>query len=396
MAEGGVPNSGGGLGRGRSIIVVLIISILLLLAYRYYSNKPGSWLAGPVEYQLQYMPADFRMEFDTEEALAILQNPRRYRAEFDEMIYDINLGILDHVSNRLGLNDSLRSEVVQEYARQHSSLADLYFNDFMQVLDTSGTVYDTWYEEGGKRITQVFEEVAANYTCLMVNKILAAVIRTRDGNILASGSDIASPCGIAMGEALSPLMRRMEERAAIDDFSRSRGLFQEKVERVIGELATLEVRDKKGINKNLQTSIWGINVSSTDVEITAISILKVGFRLTDYFDINLDARNQLLTITLPEPAILSHEVLPKIERLDIGWMRELESVNINEGINSLRENFRAEAIEDNVYDRARDQAIELMNTMFTPIVRTIGNNYRIKVDFRDVGPTQPQELVEAQ
>jgi hypothetical protein len=374
---------GRGLNKTQIVIMLLIAGILGTLAYKSYSGGGGGFLSGPTEYQLQYMPAEFKMNLDPEEALAILQNPKRYRREFDQLVYDINTDILQHVSRRMGLNDSLRVAVISEYDRQHEQFAELYYVDFMRARDSTAAIYETWYEEGGGKIVQVFEEIASNYTCFMVNKILAVVIRTRNGNILAKGADVENPCKIATGEALRPLMARMAERAAIDDFSKSKGLFQEKVENVIGELATIEIRDKKGINKQLQTSIWGMSVSETDVEITAISILKVGFKLDRQFDIELSERDKVVTITLPDPQILSHEVLPKIEKLDIGWMRELESVNINEGVNSLREAFRAEALESDVMSRAKIQARELMNTMFQPLVRTIGDNYRIEVQFRD-------------
>ncbi|MEL7163530.1 MAG: DUF4230 domain-containing protein, partial [Bacteroidota bacterium] len=308
-----------GISRVQWVIILLITGIMGVLAYKYYRGGGGGFLAGPAEYELQYLPAEFRMDLDPETALRILQNPRRYRREFDQVVYDINTDILQHVSNRMGLNDSLRVEVLREYERQHSTFTDLYYTDFMRMRDSTAAVYETWYEEGGKKLTEIFEEVASNYTCFMVNKVLAVVIRTRNGNILARGADVENPCKIATGEALRPMMERMRERAAIDDFTNSKGLFQEKVENLIGELATLEVRDKKGINKQLQTSIWGMNVSETDVEITAISILKVGFRLTDYFELALDERSKTVRIVLPEPTILSHEVHPKIEKLSIGW-----------------------------------------------------------------------------
>jgi hypothetical protein len=367
-------------------IVVLIAGILGTLAYKSY-QPGGGFLAKPAEYQLQYMPADFKVSIDPEDALRILQNPRRYKREFDALVYDINTDILKHVSNRMGLNDSLRNAVIREYDAQHPEFARLYYTDFMKMNDSTAVEYDAWYEDGGGKLIEVFEEVASNYTCFMVNKILAVVIRTRNGNILAKGADVNNPCAVATGEALRPMMARMEERAKIDDFSRSKGMFQEKVENVIGELATIEVKDKKGINKQLQTSIWGMNVSETDVEITAISILKVGFKLDQQFNINLDERDKVVTITLPEPRILSHEVLPKVEKLDIGWMRELEGTNINEGVNALREAFRNDAIESEVFERAKDQAGELMNTMFLPMVRGIGTGYKIEVQFRD-GPVR--------
>lgn len=370
-----------GISRTQMIIVALILGIMGVLGYKALRGTPGSFLAKPAEYELQYMPADFKVKINPEDALRILQNPRRYRRELNQLIYDINTDILNHVSNRMGLNDSLRVEVLREYERQHPELAELYYKDFIRMRDSTAAVYEVWYEEGGGKLIEVFEEVASNYTCFMVNKVMAAVIRTRNGNILAKGADVENPCKIATGEALRPMMARMAERAAIDDFSKSKGLFKEKVENVIGELATIEIRDKKGINKQLQTSIWGMNVSETDVEITAISILKVGFRLSDYFEVQLDEGSKTVYITLPEPVILSHEVLPKIEKLDIGWMRELESVNINEGVNSLREAFRAEALESNVMARAKVQAQELMSTMFQPVVRGIGSDFKIEVRF---------------
>ncbi len=376
-----------GVGTTQVIIVIVILGILGVLGYKALRNSPGSFLAGPQEYELQYQPADFDYNIDTETALAILQNPRRYRREFDQLVHDINTDILRHVSNRMGLSDSLQQEVLQEYERQHPQLTELYYNDFMRLRDTSAALYETWYDEGGQKVTQIFEEVASNYTCFMLNKVLAAVIRTRNGNILAKGADVQNPCSIAMGEALRPLVARMAERAAIEDFSRSKGLFQEKVENVIGELATIEIRDKKGINKNLQTTIWGMNVSETDVEITALSILKVGFRLTDYFDLQLDEQQKTVNITLPEPVILSHEVLPKVEKLDIGWLREVEGANINEGVNALRESFREDALESDVMDRAKEQARDLMDTMFGPLISNIGPQYKLVVSFRQ-SPTR--------
>ena len=394
MAEQGIPQQtnsagGGGVNKTQLLIVSLIVGILGMLAWKSYGGG-GGFLAGPQEYELRYMPADMKISIDPETALAILRNPRQNRRKFDNLVFDINTDILRHVSNRMGLNDSLKTEVLREYDRQHPQFAELYYTDFMRARDSTAAVYEAWYEEGGGKLTEVFEEVASNYTCFMVNKVLAVVIRTRNGNILARGADVDNPCKIATGEALRPLMGRMAERAAIDDFSRSKGLFQQKVENVIGELATMEVRDKKGINKQLQTSIWGMNVSETDVEITAISILKVGFQLDRTFQIDLDEATKTVSIVLPEPTILSHEVLPKIEKLDIGWLRELESVNINEGVNSLREAFRAEALESDIMNRAKIQARDLMTTMFQPLVRNIGDDYQITVSFRDGGARTTQ------
>lgn len=373
---------------GRVLILICLIGIAAIIVSRYYKSKPGSFLGAPQEYELNYMPSDYEITIDPEDALAIANNPQRYRKEFDQMVYDINTSVLRHVSTRMGLSDSLQNAVVEEYQdNHHSYLKNLYYNDFVRLKDTTANLYETWYDNESGSATKVLKEITSKYTCYLINQIMATVLPTEGGKILAKGSSLETPCGIALTEALGPLISRMEERAAIDDFSKSRGLLQEKVEKVIAELATMEVRDKKGINKQMQTKIWGVNVSSSDLEITAISILKVGFRLNDYFDVQLNPKANIVTVTLPEPVILSHEVYPKIEKLDIGWLREVETVNFNESFNALRKEFRREAVESNMMQRSEQQAVQLMNTMFGPLVKSINNKYELKVKFRPV----PQE-----
>jgi hypothetical protein len=377
---------------GRILIFVLLAVLAVIVVTRYYQSRPGSILGKPKEYELTYQPADFQLEIDEENALAIATNPRRYRREFNQLVFDINTSVLRHVANRMGLSDSLRTAVLDEYERNHHDyLSELYFNDFLKIQDTTSQIYETWYDNESGSATKAFEEITAKYTCFLINQVLATVIPTKEGRVLARGENLETPCGIAMNEALRPLLKRMEERAAIEDFSRSRGLLQEKVEKAIAELATMEVRDKKGINKQLQTKIWGMNVSSSDLEITAISILKVGFRLDQRFEVELNPRANVVTITLPEPEILSHEVYPKIEKLDIGWLREVESVNFNEAFNSLRKEFRREANESQIFDQSKRQVIELMNTMFIPIVKSINNRYEVKVRFERVAPSEAEE-----
>jgi hypothetical protein len=313
-----------------------------------------------------------------EDALAIISNPERYRREFNQLVYDINTSVLRHVGKRMGLSDSLQQAVIKEYeTNHHPYLRTLYYNDFIRLRDTTANLYETWYDNEGGSATKDLDEITSKYTCYLINQVMATVIQTKEGAIYAKGKDLNTPCGIAMTEVLGPMMARMQERASIDDFGRARGLLQEKVEKVIAELATME-----GINKQMQTKIWGVNVSSSDLEITAISILKVGFRLNDYFDVKLNSKAGIVTVTLPEPVILSHEVYPKIEKLDIGWMREVGSVNFNESFNALRKEFRREAMESNILDRSEQQAVELMNTMFGPLVKSINNKFELKVEFR--------------
>lgn len=378
------------MSKARLIVALLLLTLVGVLFFRYFKNSGnlGSYTSVPQELQINYKPAEFEVNIDEEDALAIISNPQRYRREFNQLVYDINMSILRHTANRMGLSNDVRARIKDEYEKHHAYLKDLYFNDFVTMKDTTSNLYQTWYDNEFSNATAILHEVASKYTCFLVNHVISSLIETSNGSIYAKGRNVDTPCGVATTEALQPMIKRLEDRASIEDFSRSKGLMQEKVERVVAELATLEIRDKKGLSRQMQTKIWGVAVSSTDVEITAISILKAGFKLNEYFDINLNSRAGLVTITLPAATILSHEVYPKIDKLNIGWLREVKNVDLNRAFNVLRAEFRRDAIENSdVLRKAEEQAVELMNTMFSPVIANMNKRYKIKVEFRESGNT---------
>ncbi len=259
---------------GRLLVVVLALTLGGILIYKNYSGKLSGYQNIPEEMTINYLPADFKADVDPEEAMAVLENPQRNKKEFDRLVYNLNMSILRHVANRMGLDERLKGQLEDEYQKHHPYLKNLYYHDFVALKDTTSALYQTWYDNESTNAVEVLNEVASKYTCFFVNQVVTTLVETQGGAIFAKGSNVDTPCGIALTEALRPLVKRMEDRAAIEDFSRSKGLLQEKVERVIAELATMEVRDKKGINKQLQTKIWGVNVSTSDIQITAISVLK--------------------------------------------------------------------------------------------------------------------------
>lgn len=379
------------------IVLTLLIAVFLSLIFIKFGKKgslssysDNSWPDSkvPKEMQINYIPADFSIPINEEEALVILANPNRYRREFNQLVYDINTGLLDHVANRMGLDKGTREKIRVEYEKHHPYLRNLYFNDFADLQDTTSTLYKTWYNDVSTSAVGAIREVASKYTCFMVNLVFTTVLPTRDGALYVKGKAIETPCGIALTEGLQPMMHRMQERAAIEDFGRNRGLLQEKVERSMAELATFEIKDKKGLSKQMQTKMWGFSISSTNIEISAISILKIGFDLDQYFDISLNANRGLVTITLPPPKVVSHEVYPSVDMLDIGWLRELKEVDLNKSFNTLRAEFRREALESNRMEDAKTKAVEIMNTMFLPMVQSINKNYQLRVTFRDSGESQ--------
>ncbi|MAT55449.1 MAG: hypothetical protein CMN32_13305 [Saprospirales bacterium] len=389
------PNSPMGAGgKAGGLRIFILISALAILGYLVFRQFKGAsnFVSEPQKVQLTYVPADFVSNVDIESALPILANPYRYEREFYQLVHDFNLNMLSHVANRMNLSDSLKLLLPQFYEEQHPYFAKMIFKDYVAMTDSTSALYATWYQSEYSNAVDVFNEVASKYTCFVVNNTLSKLIQTEEGAIDVNGTAATTPCGVALLEGLAPTIKRLKEKAARQDFERSKGILQERVEKAIAELATMEVRDRKGIGASKTTKFMGVDVSSTEMEMTAISIMKVGFKLDKQFEISLNDKAGLVIVTMPEPEILSHEVFPRIDKLDIGWLREIDQSDFNKNMDLLRREFRTDALRSDVMSKAKQRAADLMDAMLTPVVKSLNPRYAVKVRFIHIGGEEREEL----
>lgn len=389
---------------GRWAIITVLFTVASMVLFKYcksglslpsafesISNASPDMTYIPKEMQVTYIPSDYKSPVDEEDAMVILSNPQRYRRDFDKLIYDFNISLLRHVANRMDLSSDIKANLEVEYEKHHPYYRDLYYQDFVNLRDTTDNLNKLWYQNESASAVETLNEVASKYTCAIVNTVIMRLINAGNNPFAAKGNRVDTPCGIALQEGLLPTIKRLQEKAAIDDFARAKGLLEEKVEKAVSELATYEHQDRKGLSKSLKTKVWGMDVSSTDIEVSAISILKVGFKLNEYFDVKLDGGSNVVTITLPEPQILSHEVYPKVDKLEVGWMRELKNEDFNKNFNLLRQEFRRDALDSDIMDKAKQEAAELMDLMFSPVISSFSKRYKLQIRFRNI-PQRDAEL----
>ena len=372
---------------GKKLMLFLLLCVAGFLLYKAFGDEGEVVSSIPRAMQVTYVPSDFKMQLDNQKTLEILSNPQRYKDEFDKLILDFNTNLVIHVANRMNLTTQQKSAAVNEYRKMHPSIRQMYFNDFISLGDTTNQTYQSWYENESSNAVDLLNEVASKYTCFFITNIIGTILKTQDGKIAVNGKAIETPCGIALTEGLRPLVKRLQETAAIRDFSRAHGLMKERVERAITELAVMEVRDKKGIKVQNASKVLGYSVSTTELEIVAMSIMKVGFNLQNYFSIAVDDRTKTVVVTLPQPQILSHEVYPKVENLDIGLMRDLTSQDFNDNVNKLRQAFREDANRSDIFNKSQVSAQEIMQMILQQMVKNINKNYKIAVKFHN-----PQSL----
>ena len=391
QADGSYSAPEGGGGMGRQIILLVLFSVAAVMVYKAFLSD-GSFFSSPKEVKLTYVPSDFQPNLDEESTLRVLSRPEAYAKEFDELVYNFNLSLLHHVANRMNLPDSLRRELEPAYKTHHNYLKRLYYNDFVALKDTTATLYETWYNDNSNQAVKLFNEVAGKYTCFFVTQIIASLLKADGGRMYATGKGVETPCDIAINEGLKPMVERLRKKAEIMDFSASRGLLKERVRKGVAELATYELRSRLGLDKTLQYKFLGFSISETDIRVEAISVVKAGFKLDEYFDVTYSPKKSMIYVTLPQPTILSHEVYPKVDKLDVGFLAGISGDEMNRNFNELRRQFREEAIQqEHVLDRAKARADSVMQLLMGPVVKSMGRNMRLQVRFQNPQNPYPAE-----
>jgi len=390
----GPENDNQGVIFGRQILLLALVCVAGVVLYKFFFNGDSDllgFLSPSKEIKLTYVPSDFQPHLDDQTTLRILSNPSEYKQEFDDLVYNFNLSLLYHVAKRMNLADSLKQRLEPEYKKHHQYLAGLYFSDFVALKDTTANLYENWYNDQANQSVRVFNEVAGKYTCFFVTQVMATLLNASGGKLMARGKNVDTPCGIATNEGLKPMMERLQKKASIMDFSASRGLLKEKVRRGIAELATYEYQSKLGMDKTLQYKVLGYSISETDLRVEAISVVKAGFKLDRYFDVTLNPRKNTVYVTLPEPMILSHEVYPRVDKLDVGLLSGISGEEMNANFNELRRTFRKEAIEDEkVLDKARLRADSVLQLLIGPMVSSLNPRYKIEIRYQQTA-TKPDE-----
>lgn len=388
------PEGTGNAPFGKQLLLLALVCLAGLIVYKTFfsdGSLSGLFGGGPKDVQLTYVPSDFQPNLDEESTLKILSDPAQYRKEFDALVYNFNLSLLYHVANRMGLPDSLKRQLEPMYRQQHDYLKTMYYNDFVALKDTTASLYETFYNDNANQAVQIFNEVAGKYTCFFVTQIMATLLKVTDGRFAARGKQVLTPCDIAINEALRPMVERLQKRAAIYDFSASRGLLKEKVRKGIAELGTYELRSRLAMDKTLQYKVFGWSISETDIQIEAISVVKAGFKLDQYFDVTFSPNKGIVYVKLPQPTILSHEVYPRVDKLDVGFLAGISGEEMNQNFNDLRRQFRDDAInQEHVLEHAKARADTVMQLMFGPVVKSMGRNYKLEVRFE--GTPAPDDM----
>ena len=88
-----------------------------------------------------------------------------------------------------------------------------------------------------------------------------------------------------------------------------------------------------------------------------------------------------IIVELPAPTILSHDVSPRIDKLDIGIIEGLDNIELNENISKLRNAFIESSYTEDVRLMAKEKANETIRNFIAPLLSTLPGDYKVVLAF---------------
>lgn len=157
------------------LLVIFIVCIVGVLLFCKFVVLLG-YMSVFKEYQVNYVFFDFWMFIDEEWVLFVFFDLNNNCWGFDELVYEVNMSILQYVGCWMNFNDGDFSCLQDEYEKYYFYLREFYFNDFIQLWDIISQFYEIWYENEGGSVIEVLWEVVGKYICFFVIQVIIILV----------------------------------------------------------------------------------------------------------------------------------------------------------------------------------------------------------------------------
>lgn len=314
----------------------------------------------------------------------------RTPVEVENAVWNLHDSALTHVTRSLNLTDSSTRLLRKNLRERNSAIATLYIDEarreFVQAQVIPGEV--RYFSYRLSDAARSFSRVLSRRLCDVM--ILSYGLSSPSRQDSMPGQLLEVPCKIVLGEVLLPISESLESQGLLADYLEGREAVSERIRHAIVELATAEDDFDIALSETYRREIlWGSSVAHLRLHVKAR--VKAGFDLREFFSYEVDVDARSLIVTLPEPRLLSVEVLPKIQSMEDGWFVDIDEDKINQALATGRIRAAEAAVSSGLLGNARSNASLLIVDMLSPLAYTPTTNLRIVVDFK---PSRKDSLLE--
>ena len=307
-------------------------------------------------------------------------NPNNYK-EFSISLRNIHEEVLSFLSEVIELPEVEKKQLLAQYKNSHEKIAREYYSQLVEkhkndVPNSDKTVVN-W--DIYKSVDDFSRLLSANVCSLAGFVVTVASKSPALGKPV--GLFLGKPCQFLLSKALKPINAELRQWALVEDYKKSEARLRDHISNMIAELATVEDKFETTLDETYVREILKIFKSKAKLRLKAVGNVKAGIDMKKFFSLEFKVDLHEIIITLPEPEILTNEIVPKIENIEDGWFIEIDKEKINEALVNAKKILKAEALKSKILDRAKKNAGAILKVIFQPIVMAADPPLKITICF---------------
>jgi hypothetical protein len=310
-------------------------------------------------------------------------NSDREFVKFSKVLNSINEGLLEYMSENFALSKNEQSLILKKFHKHSKTINRTAYDELTRlnnsiVVPKNETIYSRKTIDGVNNFDKILAKTACNTVGFFTKHLTENPYS--EFFIKAGAKEV---CPYLLSYAIKPYILELKKRAIIEDYSISEIKIKEQISSQIAQLATAEVKTTtSGLHKIEKKVFWNTFTSTASVQYNSVATTKIGFDLMKKFGLEINNYDEEITITLPSPKVLSHEVDTKFRNLDNGLLVEINATEINRVNSSVRQTLLNDAWNNtNGYYDAMDNAEDLLKIMFSPISTSMPYPYSVILNF---------------
>lgn len=313
-----------------------------------------------VQVELKYQPKDLDYNLDANKALIVIMNPTENKEILWMLIQEMQLKLLHHFGNTHSLSIEEHQALDAVYEEKKVMLINNFITKLIQLIDEKDAEKKDWYRIRGQNAVEAFEEVMGLQACNLLQEILPEVLGTTTFEVIKRGAK--DPCQTILTTGVTPMVKRLAQSARVFDLRERQDALNEQIASAVTKLSTTEIKEKKGLKREIVKKLIGIKYSTAYYEMYGISIIGIGFNIKDNIQISFSDKENKIIIFLPEPEILYHEVFPMFKEFSSGIFANPDDKILNSDMNLLREEFRKD-LKPEHFEKAKKEAEEFLKLL---------------------------------
>ncbi len=253
---------------------------------------------------------------------------------FKECVDEINRVIIGYITDNTNLRDIEKQRLNTVYSVNRPYIIDVFFRRYSENIIQSPIYINepVNIRYPNLSIVESFNRSVSACTNTLINIFFLNSLEPIKNGVQASMS-LASELnitGVVLEKLLYPLSYFLLKTAIVCDHVSGKIKLISETREMIAELATVGDEFEIVYNRPIERTILKLFSQTASLAIKTNSRVKVGFDLTNGFSLKIDDDKQILTVTLPEPRILSVDTDYSIIDIKNKLFVRIEKTDIND------------------------------------------------------------------